>query len=59
MFAFNEKSIDKRKVNDVTNSEIVPVGKVIIPKSVKIIEKGAFWYCSKLKTVIYEANLNH
>ena len=54
MFAFNEKTIGKRKINDVTKSEIIPVEKVTIPKTVKKIEKGAFWYCSNLKTVIYE-----
>ena len=54
MFALNERNINKRKINDATESEIIPVKKVTIPKSVKEISKGAFWYCKELRTVVYE-----
>lgn len=42
------------KVNDITNKEIIPVEKIILPTTVKTICTGAFFNCKKLKSVEYK-----
>lgn len=42
------------KENAYTGEKIVPVEKVILPKSVKQVWRAAFFHCSGLKSVVYE-----
>lgn len=44
------------KENAYTNTKLVPVETIMIPKYVKYIDVSAFYCCRNLKTVVYEGN---
>ncbi len=57
-FTFDEFPYFQHQVkwNDYTKTDVVPLEKIEIPKSVKRICRGAFHTCKNLKTVLYEGN---
>lgn len=58
LYAFDDYGYFQRgfEENAYTGEKIVPVEKVVLPKSVKEVWEGAFINCMELKSVVYEGN---
>ena len=60
-FCFDEYGFFEAKINKNAyfNTKLVPIEKVILPKSVKMILGSAFFHCKSLKSVIYEGKTSN